>query len=75
MEYPVNPIIYCEISFYNRYLKDDFAHFDYWICDLGGEPVRDYVIWQYTDRGLVQGIGRIDNNRFHKNKCLGDYLL
>lgn len=74
-EYGVYPIIYCECDYYNRYLKKDFANFNYWISDLYREPRCEYIIWQYTDDGLVHGIGKIDNNRFHKDKDISDFVL
>lgn len=74
-EYGVYPIIYCECDYYNKYLKNDFSNYNYWISDLYREPRCEYVIWQYTDKGLVHGIGKIDNNRFHKDKNITDFLL
>lgn len=74
-KYGVYPIIYCECDYYNKYLNNDFANFNYWISDLYREPRCEYVIWQYTDKGLVHGIGKIDNNRFHKDKNITDFLL
>lgn len=74
-EYGVYPIVYCECDYYNRYLKEDFSDFTYWISDFYREPRCDYAIWQYTDKGLVHGIGKIDNNRLHKDKNISDFLL
>jgi lysozyme len=74
-QYGVYPIIYCECDYYHTYLKHDFADFHYWIADFYREPRCEYVIWQYTDRQLVHGIGKIDNNRWHNNKHIADYLL
>jgi lysozyme len=74
-KYGVYPIIYCECDYYNKYLKNNFSNFNYWISDLYREPRCEYVIWQYTDKGLVHGIGKIDNNRMHKDKNITDFLL
>jgi len=74
-KYGVYPIIYCECDYYNKYLRNDFANFNYWISDLYREPRCEYVIWQYTDKGLVHGIGNIDNNRFHRDKDITDFLI
>lgn len=35
----------------------------------------DYVFWQYTERGEVKGIGKIDNNRMKQGLNIGDYVL
>lgn len=72
-EYGVDPIIYCECDYYTKFLKNDFKNFSYWISDLYREPGCDYIIWQYTDRGFVHGIGNIDNNRFNKNTNIKNY--
>lgn len=73
--YGVNPIIYCEYSYYNNILKSEFADYHYWICDFRGEPQNDYVFWQYTDSGEVKGIGKVDNNRMKKGLRINDYLI
>lgn len=74
-KYGVNPIIYCECDYYKKYLQKDFDDYHYWISDLYREPRCNYVFWQYTDKGLVHGIGKIDNNRLHPNKKLSDFKL
>jgi len=74
-EYGVNPIIYCEYDYYKKYLKDDFGDFNYWISDFYREPRCKYVFWQYTDKGRVEGIGNIDNNRMNESEKLEDYIL
>lgn len=74
-EYGVYPIIYCECAYYHKYLKRDLANLNFWISDLWREPTCDYVIWQYTDKGWVHGIGAIDNNRFHEDKKISDFLI
>jgi len=74
-KYRVNPIIYCEYDYYNNILKPDFDGYNYWISNLYREPKGEYVFWQYTDRGNVVGIGKIDNNRLNSNKKLSDFIL
>jgi lysozyme len=74
-EYGVDPIIYCACNFYREYLKDDFSHYKLWICDYRREPVCGWVIWQYTETGPVKGIGKIDNNRLHKNVRINEIML
>lgn len=74
-EYGVNPIIYCECAYYQQFLSRDFSGFDYWISDLRRQPRCNYLIWQYTDNGWVEGIGPIDNNRLRAGATLADLLL
>lgn len=62
-EYGVYPIIYCEKDYINCYLKNNFKGVHFWIADMYHEPNFNYTIWQYTDRGFVDGIGYIDNNK------------
>lgn len=65
-ELGVSPIIYCEVNYYNRYLKKDLGN-DYplWICDFRKEPNWDYAFWQKTDRFRHSAFrGRVDYNEF-----------
>lgn len=71
----VNPIIYCEADYYIDILKGEFDDYNYWISDLFREPDIDYVFWQYTDKGEVKGIGKIDNNRLRKGLNIENYIL
>lgn len=73
--YGVNPIIYCEDDYYTNILKQDFKGYNYWISNLYREPRSDYVFWQYTERGEVKGIGKIDNNRLKEGLSLEDFRL
>ena len=74
-KYGVNPIIYCEDDYYTNILKQDFEGFNYWISNLYREPKTDYVFWQYTERGEVKGIGKIDNNRMKQGLNIEDFIL
>jgi lysozyme len=74
-EFGVYPIIYCECDYRKRVLDSFFDDFTFWISDLYGEPKCDYVFWQYTDRGEVRGIGRIDNNKLRDDLNIQDYLI
>ena len=40
-----------------------------------GDPNCNYTIWQYTDRGSVKGIGKIDNNRLNSSKEISDLIF
>lgn len=74
-KYGVNPIIYCEYDYYQNILKSEFKNYNYWISDMYREPICEYGFWQYTDKGDVQGIGKIDNNIMKKGLDINDYLL
>lgn len=74
-ELGVKPIIYCEFDYFKKYLIKDFKEYNYWISDLYREPRCEYVFWQYTDKGQVNGIGKIDKNKFHDSKDLNDYIM
>lgn len=74
-EFGTYPIIYCECDYRNRVLDSFFDNFTFWISDLYREPRCDYVFWQYTDRGEVKGIGKIDNNKLHPSKNLTDFIM
>lgn len=74
-KYGVNPIIYCEYDYKQKVLGSDFDDFTFWISNLYREPRCDYVFWQYTDKGNVKGIGKIDNNKLNPSKNLSDYIM
>ena len=66
--YGVKPIIYCNISYYNEYFTaKQFRPYPFWIAAYSRPRLTmDYVLWQQTDRGIVQGIkGRVDINVYH----------
>lgn len=74
-EYGVNPIIYCECDYKQKVLDSYFDDFVFWISSIGSKPFCSYTIWQYTDKGIVKGIGKIDNNKLHPNSILTDLIL
>ena len=74
-EYGVYPIIYCECAFFQQYLQHHFADLHYWISDLHRQPRCNYLIWQYTDKGFVEGIGYVDKNRLRKGENILNYCL
>lgn len=73
----VKPMIYCPQRLYARYFGPDKASMAFW----GGYPmylaryrpgapimrgVHQYTIWQYSERGKVEGIEKhVDKARFH----------
>ena len=74
-EYNVNPILYCENDYYQKYLKEGFNDYDFWISDFVRAPRCDYIIWQY-DTLNVKGVkGKIDNNKLHSSVDLNQIIL
>ncbi|MEM1215111.1 MAG: GH25 family lysozyme [Bacteroidota bacterium] len=68
--YGVQPIVYTNLSFYNKHLAGHLEDYPLWIARYGREkPVlacgRDWQFWQYGSRGLLGGIaGYVDFNVF-----------
>ena len=70
-KYGVKPVIYTNITLYNKVFKGYFNDFNFWLADynkyqprihIAGEKVR---FWQYTESGRVPGIsGNVDLNVF-----------
>jgi lysozyme len=74
--FKVYPIIYCNERFYEKYLKVACKDFNFWICDYRKQPRINWVFWQHTDKGKVNGInGTVDRNRLNPKKKIDNYLL
>ncbi|SER13511.1 GH25 family lysozyme [Butyrivibrio fibrisolvens] len=54
-EFGQKPVIYTTQSFYNKYLKGADLGAYMWIRNVYFYPVQDFVIWQYTDRAVMDG--------------------
>lgn len=68
--YGTPPIIYTNVEFYKRYLKDDFDKYPLWVAHyLQPEQPRIYrnwLFWQHNENGRVNGIEtRVDFNVFN----------
>ena len=68
-EYAIKPIIYTNISFYERYFKDKFDDYPLWIAHYlqPAKPRTDqkWIIWQHSETGRVNGIkSLVDFNVF-----------
>lgn len=68
--YGIQPIIYTNINFYNRYLKDDFEDYVLWIAhyyeDSPRMDHRSWSFWQHTDCAEITGIDKpVDFNVFN----------
>lgn len=63
-EYGVKPLIYAQKDYYDKYLADDFSSYPRWVrnvfypvwLDVGDE----WTMWQYNDRGRLEGYGGED---------------
>jgi lysozyme len=67
--YKVKPIIYTMPGFYNGHLKSEFSKYPFWIAHYQTDKPRFnenlWKIWQYTDKGRIEGINtKIDLNVF-----------
>ncbi|ULQ52232.1 glycoside hydrolase family 25 protein [Flavihumibacter fluvii] len=68
--YGVKPIIYTNVDFYNRYLKDDFDQYPLWVAHYLKKDrpriARTWAFWQFSETGYVNGIrGQVDFNVFN----------
>ena len=80
-EYGVYPILYSQYTFYNTLLAPEFnkciifiARYSNTTPDLKGWG--KYNIWQYTEKGRVDGIKEyVDLDRFENGTKLSDILL
>ena len=68
--YGVKPIIYTNVDFYTRRLKDDFDEYPLWIAHYlekrNPRIYRDWHFWQHSETGRVNGIkGNVDFNVFN----------
>ncbi|HEY8396594.1 MAG TPA: glycoside hydrolase family 25 protein [Flavihumibacter sp.] len=68
--YGVKPIIYTNVDFYNRHLKDEFDDYPLWVAHYLQKDrpriARNWAFWQYSETGRVDGInGPVDFNVFN----------
>ena len=82
-QYGIKPMIYTRSDIYDKYLKETFDSYPYWISSLY-TPINwkyhgDWYIWQYLNRGILNGYTGgekyIDLNVFNKNKNLDDLII
>ncbi len=75
MHYQQEPILYVTKDFYRDYLYPEFKGSPLWVRDLFGEPddeLASWKIWQYKNRGHVDGIGGyVDLNVMRANNLPG----
>ena len=82
-EYKTKPMFYTNKEIYDKYLKDDFSDYPKWVrnvffpvyLEFGG----DWAIWQYKDRGELEGYNGeekyIDLDVLNSNKSLEDLTV
>lgn len=74
--YGKKPLLYSYQNFYNRHFLGLFRHYHWMIAKYQTEsPVlldgRDYIMWQYTSKGSIDGIkGHVDRSRIMGNHNL-----
>ena len=78
--YGQKPLIYANVHDYQTYLTPDLDEYPLFLAhyNLVASSVRKnpYVLWQYSDRGAVNGIiGPVDFSRFHREADIRHLLL
>ena len=68
--YNVQPIIYTNVEFYKKYLKDDFDKYPLWVAHYLQKErpriYRDWNFWQHNEGGHVDGIiNKVDFDVFN----------
>lgn len=77
------PIIYTGKNFYDKYFayNSDFSQYKFMIASyIGDEPIladnADYLIWQYTGKGTINGIkGHVDRSCFIGDHNINEILV
>ncbi|MBR3233694.1 glycosyl hydrolase family 25 [Candidatus Saccharibacteria bacterium] len=83
IRYGVKPMIYAEVDVYKRYLEGNFSGYPFWIRSvfypIDWEFHHDWTLWQYTDRGELDGYygedKYIDLNVLKDGKKLEDLVV
>ena len=78
--YNRKPILYVTYAAYEAYLMGDFEDFSIWIRDVVKFPKlkdnREWLFWQYNNRGRVKGISEfVDLNVYNGNELGFDELI
>lgn len=75
-KYKVKPILYCNHSYYYKYLANDFKDYKFWIADYQNEPRVEWVMWQHTEKAKIQGIPEyVDRNILNPKHKLSDFIV
>lgn len=54
-EYGQKPVIYTTQTYYLKFLAGEIEDFPLWIRNVYTLPAQNWVIWQYTDRAVLEG--------------------
>ena len=82
-EYKVKPMVYAQKDVYDQYLRDDFKDYPIWARNVY-VPIylefnNDWTIWQYKDRGELEGYEGgeqfIDLNALNPSKSLDEITI
>lgn len=75
-KYKVKPILYCNHSYYYKYLSNDFKDYKFWIADYQKEPRVEWVMWQHTEKAKLHGIPEyVDRNILNPKHKLSDFIV
>lgn len=80
-EYGHYPLLYSQYSFYNQMLAPEFNRYYIFIARYGKREPQlrgggKYDIWQYSEKGHINGIrGTVDLDRFATGRSLDDILM
>jgi lysozyme len=74
--YHQKPLIYTFRNFYNKHLLGKLDDYQLMVAMYADEPPvladnRDYIIWQYTSKGRIRGVGGLVD----KSYIMGDHKL
>lgn len=74
--YHQKPLIYTFRNFYNKHLLGKLDDYHLMVAMYADEPPvladnRDYIIWQYTSKGRIRGVGGLVD----KSYIMGDHKL
>lgn len=77
--YGKTPVIYTNYNTYNTYLADAFAEIPIWICDVSDQTPElkgghEWIFWQYSQRGLLDGYSDGDERFIDMNIYNGSYF-
>lgn len=75
--YGVRPIIYVCEAYYNKYFaKERYKKYKFFIANYIRKPNCKYTMWQYTNKGYINGIDtRVDLSTFSDESCLDDIKI
>lgn len=72
-KYEKKPILYTYAYFYRDYMRGQFEDYPLWLANYNRvpqpSPSDDWVIWQFTEKGIVYGINtKVDLNVYNGSR-------